>query len=96
MEETAVERALLYIEPGPVVLATTFDGTFVADGKTYNCRELMLSKLPPGLLINASEKSFISIRTSYLYSLYELFFIESSNSFLSLYSSDSESAISPR
>ena len=49
MEETAVERALLYIEPGPVVLATTFDGTFVADGKTYNCRELMLSKLPPGL-----------------------------------------------
>ena len=49
MEETAVERVLLYIEPGPVVLVTTFDGTFVADGKTYNCRELMLSKLPPGL-----------------------------------------------
>ena len=49
MEETAVERALLYIEPGPVVLVTTFDRTFVADGETYNCRELMLSKLPPGL-----------------------------------------------
>lgn len=26
MEETAIERALLYIEPGPVVLVTTFDG----------------------------------------------------------------------
>ena len=47
-------------------------------------------------LINASEKSFISIRTSYLYSLYELFFIESSNSFLSLYITDSELVISYR
>lgn len=25
------------------------DGTFVADGETFNCRELMLAKLPPGL-----------------------------------------------
>ncbi len=25
------------------------DGTFVIDGRTINCRELMLSKLPPGV-----------------------------------------------
>lgn len=25
------------------------DGTFTADGETYNCRELMSAKLPPGL-----------------------------------------------
>lgn len=25
------------------------DGSFVADGETFNCRELMADKLPPGL-----------------------------------------------
>ena len=31
------------------IIHATGDGTFTADGEFFNCRELMLAKLPPGL-----------------------------------------------